>query len=109
MFNITPLPPILYLILQLSCHALKLLLQRIDIEGIRNDTWFKRKYVAVKSGEDEEVNLDDVHAVFNDIEVSRLLFSDLLGLLMFLLLYFTLSDHIESLSSYSNSILLFLF
>ncbi|XP_020087873.1 CBL-interacting protein kinase 24 isoform X1 [Ananas comosus] len=45
-----------------------LLLQRIDIEGIRNDTWFKRKYVAVKSGEDEEVNLDDVHAVFNDIE-----------------------------------------
>ncbi|XP_020087874.1 CBL-interacting protein kinase 24 isoform X2 [Ananas comosus] len=41
---------------------------RIDIEGIRNDTWFKRKYVAVKSGEDEEVNLDDVHAVFNDIE-----------------------------------------
>uniref|UniRef100_A0A6V7QQW9 non-specific serine/threonine protein kinase n=1 Tax=Ananas comosus var. bracteatus TaxID=296719 RepID=A0A6V7QQW9_ANACO len=41
---------------------------RIDIEGIRNDTWFKRNYVAVKSGEDEEVNLDDVHAVFNDIE-----------------------------------------
>lgn len=41
---------------------------RIQIEGIRNDPWFQRNYVAVRHGEDEEVNLDDVSAVFDDIE-----------------------------------------
>ncbi|KAL6006285.1 Son of sevenless 2 [Asimina triloba] len=41
---------------------------RITIEGIRNDVWFRINYVAVRHGEEEEVNLDDVHAVFNDIE-----------------------------------------
>lgn len=44
-------------------------LQRIRIEGIRNDAWFKNNYVRNRSGEDEEVSLDDVNAVFNDIEV----------------------------------------
>lgn len=44
-------------------------LQRIRIEGIRNDAWFKNNYVRNRSGEDEEVSLDDINAVFNDIEV----------------------------------------
>ncbi|XAR53258.1 Non-specific serine/threonine protein kinase [Bertholletia excelsa] len=41
---------------------------RITIEGIKNDPWFKKNYVAVRHGEDEEVNYDDVLAVFDDIE-----------------------------------------
>ncbi|XP_078176965.1 CBL-interacting protein kinase 24-like isoform X2 [Carex rostrata] len=41
---------------------------RIRIEGIRNDAWFKNNYVRNRSGEDEEVSLDDINAVFNDIE-----------------------------------------
>lgn len=41
---------------------------RIKIEGIKNDPWFRQNYVAVKQGENEDVNLDDVRAVFDDIE-----------------------------------------
>ncbi|KAL4318934.1 hypothetical protein GQ457_18G003550 [Hibiscus cannabinus] len=41
---------------------------RIQIEGIRKDPWFMKHYVAVKPREEEEVNLDDVIAVFDDIE-----------------------------------------
>ncbi|OVA07799.1 Protein kinase domain [Macleaya cordata] len=41
---------------------------RIRIEEIKRDPWFRKNYVAVRHGEDEEVNLDDVCAVFNDIE-----------------------------------------
>ncbi|CAI9100794.1 OLC1v1037967C1 [Oldenlandia corymbosa var. corymbosa] len=41
---------------------------RIKIEGIRRDPWFRKNYVPVKHTEDEVVNLDDVHAVFDDIE-----------------------------------------
>ncbi|KAK9269490.1 hypothetical protein L1049_001265 [Liquidambar formosana] len=41
---------------------------RIQIEGIKNDPWFRKNYVAVGHREDEEVNLDDVRAVFDDIE-----------------------------------------
>ncbi|KAF9614966.1 hypothetical protein IFM89_021396 [Coptis chinensis] len=41
---------------------------RIQIVGIKNDPWFRKNYVAVRHGEDEEVNLDDVRAVFDDIE-----------------------------------------
>lgn len=40
---------------------------RITIQGIKNDPWFRKNYVTVKYG-DEEVNLDDVRAVFDDIE-----------------------------------------
>ena len=39
-------------------------MQRIRIEGIKNDPWF-----TVKHGEDEPATLEDVHAVFEDIEV----------------------------------------
>lgn len=46
-----------------------LLLQRIRIEEIRNDEWFKRGYVPAKLIEYEDVNLDDVNAVFDDPEV----------------------------------------
>ncbi|GMI89225.1 CBL-INTERACTING PROTEIN KINASE 24, SNF1-RELATED PROTEIN KINASE 3.11, SALT OVERLY SENSITIVE 2 [Hibiscus trionum] len=40
---------------------------RIQIEGIQKDPWFRKNYVPVKPRE-EEVNLDDVLAVFDDIE-----------------------------------------
>uniref|UniRef100_A0A0E0E3P9 non-specific serine/threonine protein kinase n=1 Tax=Oryza meridionalis TaxID=40149 RepID=A0A0E0E3P9_9ORYZ len=42
--------------------------KRITIEQIREDTWFKKTYVAIKRGEDENVDLDDVQAVFDNIE-----------------------------------------
>lgn len=41
---------------------------RISIEEIRADTWFKKNYEAVRRGEDGNVNLDDVQAVFDNIE-----------------------------------------
>uniref|UniRef100_A0A8I6Z4N6 non-specific serine/threonine protein kinase n=1 Tax=Hordeum vulgare subsp. vulgare TaxID=112509 RepID=A0A8I6Z4N6_HORVV len=41
---------------------------RITIEEIRADPWFKKNYVALRRGEDENVSLDDVQAVFDDIE-----------------------------------------
>nr|URM60730.1 YABBY family protein [Gymnema sylvestre] len=41
---------------------------RIKIDGIRRVPWFRKNYMAARLKEDEEVNLDDVHAVFNDIE-----------------------------------------
>lgn len=44
-------------------------MQRIRIEGIRKDSWFRKNYAPVEYREDEEVSLDDVRAVFEDIEV----------------------------------------
>lgn len=41
---------------------------RIKIEGIKKDPWFQKNYVPVRPREDEVVNLDDVRAVFDDIE-----------------------------------------
>ncbi|KAG5226108.1 hypothetical protein OIU76_027115 [Salix suchowensis] len=41
---------------------------RIGIEGIKKDPWFQKNYAPVGHREDEEVNLDDIHAVFDDIE-----------------------------------------
>lgn len=41
-------------------------LQRITIEQIRNDEWFKKNYVPVRLLEYEDVNLDDVNAAFDD-------------------------------------------
>ncbi|KAL0427175.1 UNVERIFIED_CONTAM: CBL-interacting serine/threonine-protein kinase [Sesamum latifolium] len=41
---------------------------RIKIEGIKKDPWFQKNYVPVTPREDEVVNLDDVRAVFDDIE-----------------------------------------
>lgn len=41
---------------------------RIRIEGIRKNPWFAKQYVPVKHSEEGEVNLDDVRAVFDDIE-----------------------------------------
>ncbi|KAL7093508.1 hypothetical protein ACP275_11G044400 [Erythranthe tilingii] len=41
---------------------------RIKIGGIKRDPWFQKNYVAVKPREDESVTLDDVCAVFDDIE-----------------------------------------
>lgn len=48
-----------------------LLMQRIQIEGIKSDVWFKKNYVANGHVEEQEVNLDDVRAVFDDIEVGE--------------------------------------
>lgn len=41
---------------------------RVNIEAIRQDAWFQRNYVPVNLREDGQVNLDDIQAVFNDIE-----------------------------------------
>ncbi|KAF5939686.1 hypothetical protein HYC85_023945 [Camellia sinensis] len=41
---------------------------RIQIEDIRNDEWFIRGYVPVELIEYEDVNLDDINAVFDDPE-----------------------------------------
>ncbi|GMN40200.1 hypothetical protein TIFTF001_009435 [Ficus carica] len=41
---------------------------RITIQQIRDDDWFKKGYVTVKLLEYEDVNLDDVNAVFDDPE-----------------------------------------
>ncbi|KAK9166174.1 hypothetical protein Scep_001365 [Stephania cephalantha] len=43
-------------------------LTRIRIEEIRNDEWFKKSYAPVSIVEYEDVNLDDVYAVFDDSE-----------------------------------------
>lgn len=45
--------------------------QRITIEQIRNDEWFKKCYVPVRLLEYEDVNLDDLNAVFDDCEVGK--------------------------------------
>ncbi|PKA59668.1 CBL-interacting protein kinase 8 [Apostasia shenzhenica] len=44
---------------------------RIRIEEIKNDEWFKKDYVTASSFENEDVNLDDVYAVFDDPEEVR--------------------------------------
>lgn len=41
---------------------------RIKIDGIKRDPWFRKNYRAVRAKADEVVNLDDVRAVFDDIE-----------------------------------------
>ncbi|XP_021741738.1 CBL-interacting serine/threonine-protein kinase 24-like isoform X2 [Chenopodium quinoa] len=41
---------------------------RISIEEIRNDPWFPMNYIPARQGVEEEVNLDDICAAFNDIE-----------------------------------------
>ncbi|XP_022768516.1 CBL-interacting serine/threonine-protein kinase 8-like isoform X6 [Durio zibethinus] len=44
---------------------------RITIEEIRSDEWFKKGYVPVRLLEYEDINLDDVNAVFDDPEVDK--------------------------------------
>nr|GLL20438.1 CBL-interacting serine/threonine-protein kinase 24-like [Ipomoea trifida] len=41
---------------------------RIKIEGIKNDPWFQKNYIPIQGRKDEKVSLDDVCAVFDDIE-----------------------------------------
>ncbi|CAN0900211.1 CBL-interacting serine/threonine-protein kinase 24 [Linum grandiflorum] len=41
---------------------------RIKINAIRRDPWFRKNYMPVEISKEEEVNLDDVRAVFDDIE-----------------------------------------
>ncbi|KHG03616.1 CBL-interacting serine/threonine-protein kinase 9 [Gossypium arboreum] len=47
-------------------------LTRITIHDILNDEWFKKGYKPPKFEEEEDVNLDDVDAAFNDSRVYRL-------------------------------------
>lgn len=47
-------------------------MQRIQIEEIRNDEWFRKNYDPVKVMEYEDVNLDDINAAFDD-EVGKTL------------------------------------
>lgn len=42
--------------------------KRITISGIRNDDWFKKNYTPLRLYEDEDINLDDIQAVFDDSE-----------------------------------------
>ncbi|XP_042443556.1 CBL-interacting protein kinase 8-like isoform X1 [Zingiber officinale] len=44
---------------------------RMRMEDIRNDEWFKKNYVPVSPLEVEEVNLDDIYAVFDESEVNE--------------------------------------
>ncbi|GMJ15240.1 CBL-interacting protein kinase 8, SNF1-RELATED PROTEIN KINASE 3.13, PROTEIN KINASE 11 [Hibiscus trionum] len=44
---------------------------RITIEQIRSDEWFKKGYVPVRLLEYEDINLDDVNAVFDDPDEER--------------------------------------
>jgi hypothetical protein len=55
-------------------------MQRVKIEEIRKDLWFRKNYSPVKLREDEQVNLDDVQAVFDDIEVCCCFFYLLINL-----------------------------
>lgn len=43
------------------------------MEEIRSDEWFKKDYVPARHYENEDVNLDDVHAVFDEPEVTILI------------------------------------
>lgn len=47
--------------------------QRITIQEILEDVWFKKNYKPAVFEEKEEANLDDVEAVFKDSEVSCVL------------------------------------
>lgn len=46
-------------------------MQRIGIEGIQNDAWFKVNYIAARHFAEHEVDLNDIDAVFNEIEVCK--------------------------------------
>lgn len=48
-------------------------MQRIRIEEIRNDEWFKKNYNPVGPAETEDFDLDDVNAAFDDPEVSGII------------------------------------
>lgn len=45
--------------------------QRITIPEILQDEWFKKGYKPPQFGQEEDVNLDDIDAVFNDSKVSH--------------------------------------
>jgi len=50
------------------------LFQRITIPEIREDEWFKKGYRPPHFEHEEEVNLDDIDAAFNDSQVRNILF-----------------------------------
>ena len=56
------------------CNQFPFLIKRIQIEGIEKDPQFRKHYIPPMHREDEEVNLNDVCAVFDDIEVGSISF-----------------------------------
>ena len=46
------------------------MLQRITVQEMLEDEWFKKGYKRAVFDEKYDTTLDDVHAVFNDSEVS---------------------------------------
>lgn len=55
----------------MSLRSLFLCFQRITIEQIRDDEWFKKSYNPVRVIESEAVNLEDINAAFDDDEVRK--------------------------------------
>lgn len=51
-----------------------LLFQRITIPEILEDEWFKKDYKPPPFEKDDDVNLDDVDAIFNGSDVSHIFF-----------------------------------
>lgn len=47
-------------------------MQRITIPEILENDWFRKDYKPPDFEQEEDISLDDVHAVFNDSEVSFL-------------------------------------
>lgn len=48
-------------------------MQRMTIPEILENEWFKKDYKPAQFQEEDDVNLDDVDAVFNNSKVKRLL------------------------------------
>ncbi|KAB5568793.1 hypothetical protein DKX38_002586 [Salix brachista] len=61
----------LHCFFHIPTHPPPLSMQRITVEQVRNDEWFKKGFVPVRLVEYEDVNLDDVNAVFDDPEEQR--------------------------------------
>lgn len=47
-------------------------MQRMTIPDILENEWFKKDYKPAQFQEEDDVNLDDVDAVFNNSKVKRL-------------------------------------
>lgn len=68
----------------MSLRSLFLCFQRITIEQIRDDEWFKKGYNPVSVIESEDVNLEDINAAFDDDEVR----ASFKSIVLYLFLYF---------------------
>lgn len=53
-------------------------MQRIRIHDIRSEEWFKKNYTPPRQIEDADINLDDLNAVFDDPEVTKIFATSIL-------------------------------